>query len=379
MSKTSVSILLSGPPRVVADLSMLIKRKRNNNAQVAALLPLRETVRLEEEVSRAEVGHQFLGNQHADGGCAAPPEQVAKFSYLEHEDDCPHCSGPTSLIKAAGKKTSTTKKWVLANEVKAAKLIRAQLVVLAELMSSQIMESLRKTRKVDLAVLLKASPSVEQLAEQAINSMKLNGWAVTFMEQVKAILLNAFESGAVSGTASLGIEMTKEAITVINEGGVRYASRRAAELVGMKWVEGVLIDNPNPLYAITETTRRGIRKQVIKSIKEGDGAEQLKERLMNDYLFSKQRSRVIARTELAFSHINGNLLAWQESGVVKGKRWLLADTHPEVDVCDFNDGEEVLLMDLFSSGHLSPPAHPNCLCGLVPIIDEEWNKKVSAK
>jgi len=44
-------------------------------------------------------------------------------------------------------------------------------------------------------------------------------------------------------------------IHAVNEAARDYAHDRAAEMVGKKWVDGVLVDNPDAQWAITETTR----------------------------------------------------------------------------------------------------------------------------
>jgi len=84
-------------------------------------------------------------------------------------------------------------------------------------------------------------------------------------------------------------------------------------------------------------------------------------------LFSKARSRMIARTEVARARNAAVLdsgLAVQALGrVVLVKSWITA-TNP-CPVCVENSSEtEQPLDEAFGSGHLAPPAHPNCMCSL---------------
>jgi hypothetical protein len=122
--------------------------------------------------------------------------------------------------------------------------------------------------------------------------------------------------------------------------------------------------------AITESTRKGIRDLVVRSLTDGLTVDQLSNELESSYQFSNLRAETIARTELASAHVEGTLTTWKLSGVVEGKRWLLGSEHPGVeDECDENEADGVIdLEDVFSSGDDGPPAHPNCVCALVSSL-----------
>jgi len=165
-------------------------------------------------------------------------------------------------------------------------------------------------------------------------------------------------------------------IDVANEKAVDYADSRSADLVGMKLIDGKWVENPNPVYSISEATREGLRGLTRTAVEEGMGAAELKQAILDSYFFSTKRAETIARTELAFAHVQGNVAIWKEWGNVGGKESILADTHPAPDECDENaDAGVIPLDDIFPSGDLAPPFHPNCLCGLTPYLHEEMPKQ----
>jgi len=87
--------------------------------------------------------------------------------------------------------------------------------------------------------------------------------------------------------------------------------------------------------------------------------------------FSLARAAMIARTELAFAHVSGNVAGWRETGQVDRKRWILGDNHDIDDVCDDAvDAGDVGLDEEFVDGIDFPPAHPNCVCDVLPILKE---------
>jgi hypothetical protein len=174
-------------------------------------------------------------------------------------------------------------------------------------------------------------------------------------------------------TASTGIEPEAMATAsrLVNQEAVDYAHGRAAEMVGRKLVDGKLIDNPDAKYAITDTTRDGLRKLIKTAEVEGKSVQQLTNEIRTSALFSKDRARLIAQTELSFADSNGNLIAWKASGVVAGKKSILGNEHKLCDQCDANAKAGVIGLDAsFPSGHQCTPFHPLCACSTAPVIGE---------
>jgi len=120
------------------------------------------------------------------------------------------------------------------------------------------------------------------------------------------------------------------------------------------------------------TTRDLVRTLTQEALEEGWSNDTLADELEGSEAFSEARSERIARTETAFADVQGNLIGWDESGVVEGKEWLTA---PDCcDECQALHGEIVPLDEDFSDGSDGPPAHPMCRCDVLPVLREDAEK-----
>lgn len=145
------------------------------------------------------------------------------------------------------------------------------------------------------------------------------------------------------------------------------AADRAAEMVGMKWVDGDLVPNPNAVWRIDEATRDMIRNTATTAVQEGWSNQRLAAELKDDHAFSADRAINIARTETARAQTEGSVAGWKASGVVGGKQWSAA---PDCcDICQELDGEIVGLDEQFDDG--DPPLHPSCRCGLDAVLIDD--------
>lgn len=167
----------------------------------------------------------------------------------------------------------------------------------------------------------------------------------------------------------LGIGISNQDLfNQVNRLALDYATERAAELVGKKMVDGVLVDNPDARWAITDTTREELRNLVSKAFSEGITPGQLQDAIEESFQFSQVRAEMIARTELARAHIQGAITGAKESGVVVKKYSMLGSEHTltvGVDECDANVAAGNIPVDaMFPTGDPGPPYHPNCVCSL---------------
>lgn len=217
------------------------------------------------------------------------------------------------------------------------------------------------------------SQSAEGAALEALEALPVDGSAEASIEAEAG---GVGPHSIVAAQPDLTTSITDKGITsLVNEDAVQFAAERSAEMIGKKLVDGALVDNPHAKWAITETTRDGIRKLVEQAEQEGQSVEQLATAIRESALFSADRARRIAQWELGFSANNGNLIAWKRSGVVKGKKWLLGSEHEICDECDSNVKAGVIgLDDLFPSGHPCPPAHVACPCSVGPVVNVPGQK-----
>ena len=180
------------------------------------------------------------------------------------------------------------------------------------------------------------------------------------------------EVGSRAAQGALGqLRITDEGIVQqADEAAADYAEDRAAELVGMKWLDGRLVENPTAAYAITDATRDAINDLVSTAVSEGWAPRRLASAIEEAAVFSDARADMVARTELAFAHSNGNFEGWKASGVVEGKQWLVAGAPCED--CVANEAAGVIgLEDEFPSGDAMPPAHPNCECDVAAVLGDQ--------
>ncbi len=197
--------------------------------------------------------------------------------------------------------------------------------------------------------------------------------AAEAFKKLEPVIESTAKEAAIKALDELGIAPTQAQFLEIDLAAADFSRKRVAEMIGRKWVDGKLITNPNPVWAITETTRSMARAQVIKGMKEGLSVDDLVKMLQESSTFSDARARMIARTEFSIASHEGITDGWKASGVVKGKISVLANGPFEHGVDDIGNAQagEVPLDQPFPSGHNAPPYHPNCLCTIQPVIREE--------
>lgn len=153
-----------------------------------------------------------------------------------------------------------------------------------------------------------------------------------------------------------------------------YAANRGAELVGRKWVNGELVDNPNAKWAITDTNRDVTRDLVNDGVALHWDVDKLADRLNETGLYSDARAETIARTEVSRAQNAGMLEAGRQArkaGLNMRKQWTLGDNPCEIcqGIADDYDDDQDLDTTFEPSDDDyddvdAPPLHPNCDCTL---------------
>jgi len=174
--------------------------------------------------------------------------------------------------------------------------------------------------------------------------------------------------------ALLRIGITDEGIVEqVFELSREWARERAAELVGMRYNDvGDLVDNPNAAFRITDIARAEIADKVKEAIQEGWSADDLADEIKSIGSFSDERAEMIARTEIIRANNEGHLIAFKGSGVVQQKAWSTAEDGDVCDVCEENEAQGPIgLDDAFASGDDAAPAHPNCRCTIIAVVEDQ--------
>ncbi len=218
----------------------------------------------------------------------------------------------------------------------------------------------------------KSDPATEALVQEILAGLNLDPFGQDAVDEINDELVAMYQRASTAGFAQVKMTPTDEIVHHMYVRAHAYADARGAELVGKKLINGVLVDNPNAKWSIDETTREDLRSVVTQGIEQGWSPARLADEIEASTAFSEERALMIARTELAFAHMAGNVAAWREAGNVTGKRSLLGDLHEVPDECDENSDAGVIGFDEdFPSGDAFAPYHPNCVCDVVPVLQGE--------
>lgn len=184
-------------------------------------------------------------------------------------------------------------------------------------------------------------------------------WDDSILGKLRAFLATATADRAVAALDSLAdyIGGTDEAyarlLTQANETAVEYARSRAG----------------NAVRGIDQASQQFLNELTSAAVEGGATNAELATMIKDAYAFSDERAMVIARTETAIADGAGRMIGYRESGVVTGKEW-----NPDAEACEIclenADAGVVPLDEVFPSGDDHEPAHPNCECSVLPVVDD---------
>ena len=128
------------------------------------------------------------------------------------------------------------------------------------------------------------------------------------VDALRPVLAQSAGAGVKDTAALVGFSLDN-----VPQAALEYAKNRAAELVGMKWVNDQLVENPNKTFAINETLRSEIRTAVTTAIENGQSPQELTSILSE--VFDRPRAETIARTETGFAYNEGAATVYEEAEV----------------------------------------------------------------
>ena len=160
--------------------------------------------------------------------------------------------------------------------------------------------------------------------------------------QMSEAMRLAFNRAAIVGIQEVGMRGDESIVKQMDPLARNYAKRRGGELI----------------KDLAGTTREDMRALIGRAIQEGMSVDRLRDAVEASGAFSPSRARTIARTELAFAHVQGNVAGWKATGEVEGYRVILGDNHEVEDICDEAVDKGVIDID---DDEWLPPLHPNCL------------------
>lgn len=204
----------------------------------------------------------------------------------------------------------------------------------------------------------KADEGFEGLDDEArrklLDSLDAESLGKELSGELETATTAAFRRAAVKGAIQVGFDVqgiTKQ----LDRAALAYAKERGGELI----------------KDLAGTTEDDMRDLLARAVEEGYSPGELQDAVERAGSFGEARAETIARTELAFAHVQGNVAGWKASGLVVRKRSILGDLHDVEDICDETADAGVVDMDEdFVEGYDFPPYHPNCVCDIEPVLPE---------
>jgi HK97 family phage portal protein len=242
-------------------------------------------------------------------------------------------------------------------------------------------EEYDRIEKANNTAIISLEKSLERLFSQQLHTLATNG-------------LNIEE--AVLGTHS---EMTEEIAKFVTE-TVKLAGEEAFE--GLN-VPEIVFDVKDPAilryierYSIrlsgelSRTTVRQLERIIGRAVADGLSHGSIARQVRGLEAFSNSRAKMIARTETMMVYEESKLEAWEQSGLVKGKKWLLAAGACEFcsKIAQLRPNAIPLKMSFLTMGYTitgtsggkmllnyrnisAAPLHPNCRCSTIEILRDE--------
>lgn len=117
------------------------------------------------------------------------------------------------------------------------------------------------------------------------------------------------------------------------------------------------------------TTTERIQNEIANYILNSETMGQLIQRIRLGNVYSEERARQLAVTEVTRAFAEGNMAAWRAAGVIEKRRWNTNNDELVCPVCGPLAGQVRGLDDEFGDGIPLPPAHPRCRCWITPVVD----------
>jgi len=195
----------------------------------------------------------------------------------------------------------------------------------------------------------------------------------------QGVVLNLFDQAGLktSGIRKLFSQINKQAVEAIwarTRNGLYLSDRIWEQSEKYRTIMRDLIQESVTIGQDAVTTARMIQQYVREGAmtlakKYPNMMKRMKGRIPGNISYEALR---LARTEMSAAFGEGTIAASRVAPSYIGMKWVLSHSHPVVDICDtLAEHDEGLGPGVYPPGDEPPyPAHPNCLCALVPIHEE---------
>jgi len=188
----------------------------------------------------------------------------------------------------------------------------------------------------------------------------MSGWSTGWEDLSKtldSVLSDTFKEGsnmARKQVEDMGVKVAPDFSQEMRVRAVKYAKKHGADLV----------------KHIDSSIRKDMRSVLELALKDGWSTDDFAKEIQKRYAFSNSRADTIARTEMAFADVEGNMAAYKKAGV-EMKQWITAGDDLVSEECAMNGAAGPIPMNAnFPSGAFQAPEHPNCRCDIIPIIGD---------
>lgn len=126
--------------------------------------------------------------------------------------------------------------------------------------------------------------------------------------------------------------------------------------------------------SLIDTDKEHLTNILNQGLEDGKSVADIRRSITEEFPeYTKNQAQRITRTEVMRTSNQAALDAWEQSGVVEGKQWLI---YGATDECAQYDGDVVTLKGSFYDSDSEfqdgdPPLHPNCKCVLLPVLVNE--------
>jgi SPP1 gp7 family putative phage head morphogenesis protein len=227
------------------------------------------------------------------------------------------------------------------------------------------------------------------VGSQTIDRVHARSWAMIHvrpnLEPLRQAVARTIVEGWVTGEKAAGSEikrsikknLTIQQILEDEEVDVwanwKPGDQVSAALLERKYgLDQLLIQSELTIKNMAKTQIDEIGTQLADGLSRGLSIDEIASSL-KDVINNPAKALSIAMTETSRATNFGAQNRYREANILKNQ-WSGIDPCPE---CAMNDGEIVGVGDPFASGDTQPPAHPNCLCTLLPVIETNVVEDIS--
>lgn len=212
--------------------------------------------------------------------------------------------------------------------------------------------------------------SLQQLVDEVIAAYELQQWTTLVPALQDALQTAGTEAATIAFRSPKIAGSISGSFGEVNQAAVAYAETRAAEMVGMKWVDGELVPNTDARWTITESTRSWLNDIVSDAFEQGMSPAKLATEIQSSGAFSLSRAQMIARTEISNAAVASQFAVSLAAGATHKRTFLSADhADDDDDICvDAADAGEVPIGYDYGLLQLAPLFHPRCKCSISTYV-----------